>query len=83
MPPQAQLAMQELLRAGMPPIITVGEPGFHGPAGTGMQGIGVRTPSAAAVAAATCGFDNDWHMPNGGMFMFGTMSITLPAGAVP
>ena len=51
--------MHELLSAGMPPIITVGEPGFQGPAGTGMHGIGVRTPSAAAVAAATCGFDND------------------------
>ena len=53
MPPHAQLAMHELLRAGIPPIMTVGEPGFHGPAGTGMHGIGVSTPSAAAVAAAT------------------------------
>lgn len=53
MPPHAQLAMHELFSAGMPPIITVGEPGFHGPAGTGMQGIGVSTPRAAAVAAAT------------------------------
>lgn len=53
MPPHAQLAMHELFSAGIPPIITVGEPGFHGPAGTGMQGIGVSTPRAAAVAAAT------------------------------
>lgn len=32
-PPQAQLAIHELLTAGLPPIMTVGEPGAHG-AGT-------------------------------------------------
>ena len=37
----------------------------------GMQGYGVRTPSAAAVAAATCGFARDVHIPNGCMFDFG------------
>ena len=58
-PPHAQLAMHELVRACMPPIITVGEPGFQGPAGTGMHGMGVRTPRAAAVAAATCGLESD------------------------
>jgi hypothetical protein len=37
-----------------------------------MQGIGVKTPSAAAVAAATVGFANDVHMPKGIMLTIGT-----------
>ena len=43
--------MDELFSAGILPINTVGEPGAHGAAVTGIQGIGVSTPSAAAVAA--------------------------------
>lgn len=38
---------------------TVGEPGTHGDAGTGIQGIGVSAPNAAAVALATVGLAND------------------------
>lgn len=52
-------------------------PGFHGPVVTGMQGIGVSTPSAADVAAATCGFDSDMQAPNGMMFAIGAKSITV------
>jgi hypothetical protein len=37
-----------------------------------MHGIGVNTPMAAAVAAATAGFAGDMHMPNGVMFAIGT-----------
>ena len=65
----------------MGPILTLGEPGDHGPAGIGIQGIGVSTPRAAAVAAATIGLAIDWHIPNGGIFNMGIMSITLAAGA--
>jgi hypothetical protein len=36
-----------------------------------MQGMGVRTPIAAAVAAATIGFAGDMHMPNGIIFTIG------------
>jgi len=78
-PPQAQLHIEVLLRAGMPPIMHVGEPGAQGMV-TGMQGIGVRTPSAAAVAAATMGFARDMHMPNGGMFTIGAQSMMVAAG---
>src|SRR5438067_3794652 len=68
-----------LLSAGIPPIMQVAEPGTHG-AVTGMQGIGVNTPNAAAVAAATMGFAMDMHTPNGGMFAIGMQSIMVAAG---
>ena len=55
----------------MPPTVTVGEPGAQGAATTGTQGIGVSTPSAAEVAAATVGFERLKHMPNGVMLVIG------------
>ena len=80
-PPQLQLHMEELFNAGWPPSITVGAPGDQGAAVTGMQGIGVNTPNAAAVAEATVGFEGDMHMPKGGMFTVGLLSMMLAAGA--
>jgi hypothetical protein len=52
--------------------MTVGAPGAHGAEVMGMQGCGVRTPNAADVAAATCGFDRVMHIPKGPMFTIGT-----------
>jgi hypothetical protein len=46
----------------------------------GMQGIGVSTPIAAAVAAATIGFAGDMHAPNGMMFTRGILSMMLASG---
>ena len=60
--------------------MTVAAPGAHGAGVTGMQGMGVRTPRAAAVAAATMGLAIDWHMPNGGMFIIGALAVMLAAG---
>lgn len=60
-----------LFRAGKLLIRTVGDPGNHGAGVTGMQGMGVRTPKAAVVAAATVGLAREEHMPNGGMFTMG------------
>jgi hypothetical protein len=45
-----------------------------------MQGCGVSTPSAAAVAAATCGLLGLMHIPNGMMFIIGIMSIMFACG---
>jgi len=73
------MQVEVLLSAGMPPSMQVAEPGVHGIV-TGMQGMGVSTPSAAAVAAATVGFAMDIHMPKGGMLVMGTQSIMLAAG---
>src|SRR6187401_116677 len=50
--------------AGIEPHRTLGEPGAHGATVAGMHGIGVSTPSAAAVAAATIGLASDVHNPN-------------------
>jgi hypothetical protein len=59
----------------------VGEPGVQGAAVAGMQGIGVRTPKAAAVAEATMGLAMDMHMPNVGIFTIGAESMIVAAGA--
>jgi hypothetical protein len=45
-----------------------------------MHGIGVSTPKAAAVAAATSGFDGVMHMPNGMILTIGTASRMLAEG---
>ena len=58
-PPQLHMHLHVLFTAGFPPTNTVGEPGAQGAAVTGTHGCGVRTPIAAAVAAATCGFAMD------------------------
>lgn len=55
-PPNEHISLDELLSAGMLAIITVALPGVQGAAVIGVQGIGVSTPSAAAVADATAGF---------------------------
>lgn len=69
-----------MLSAGKLPIMTVGEPGAQGAAVTGIQGIGVSTPIAAAVADATVGFASDMQTPNGGMFAMGLLSMIVAAG---
>jgi len=51
--------------------MTVAAPGAQGALVAGMQGIGVSTPDAAAVAEATVGLARDWHMPNGAIFTMG------------
>lgn len=62
----------ELFNAGINPICTFAEPGVHGAAIAGMHGCGVRTPAAAAVAAATCGLDGELHIPKPEIFIIGT-----------
>jgi hypothetical protein len=79
-PPQVHISFAESLRAGMFPSNTVGAPTTHGAGVTGTQGIGVSTPSAAAVAAATIGLANDMHIPKGGTFTSGFPSRMLAAG---
>ncbi len=45
-----------------------------------MQGIGVKTPIAAAVAAITVGLVGAEHIPNDAMFVIGAKSIMLAFG---
>jgi hypothetical protein len=79
-PPHMHMQVQVLFSAGTLPIRTVGDPGVQGAVVTGMQGMGVSTPKAAAVAAATAGLAGDMHIPKGGMFTSGWLSIMVPAG---
>jgi hypothetical protein len=81
-PPQVHMHVLELFKAGFLPISTVGEPGVQGAAVTGRQGWGVRAPPAAAVAAATCGFDGALHKPKGMMLLIGMLSMIVAAGAL-
>jgi hypothetical protein len=67
-------------RAGKFLIIAEGEPGAHGAATTGTHGIGVSTPSAAAVAATTIGFAGELHIPKGMTFFMGVKSMMLAMG---
>jgi hypothetical protein len=68
------------LRAGKLLINTVGEPGTQGAVITGTQGIGVRTPRAAAVAVATVGLAREIHEPKGGILTIGAKSMIVAAG---
>lgn len=75
------MSFDVLFKAGLFPMRTVGDPGAQGAGITGIQGIGVSTPRAAAVAAATCGFSMELHMPKGIIFFMGMLSITVAMGA--
>jgi hypothetical protein len=73
---------EQSFSAGNPPISTVGEPNTHGEAVEGTQGIGVSTPIAAAVAAATAGLARELHIPKGNIFDMGLLSMIFAIGSV-
>jgi len=64
----------------MPPIKAVGDPGTQGAGVAGTHGMGVNTPSAAAVAAATVGLAGDEHIPNGKILTIGLLSMMFASG---
>src|SRR5690242_11257087 len=79
-PAHMQFRIDVLLSAGKFLSRTVGEPGTHGAGVAGMQGCGVSTPRAAAVAAATWGLAGLMHMPKGMMFFIEMWSMMFAAG---
>ena len=79
-PPQLHMHFDASVAAGMPMTVCVVEPGAQGAAVTGIQGCGVNTPAAAAVADATCGFARLLHIPNGGMFVKGAIWSIVRTG---
>ena len=79
-PPHIHMHLELLFSAGILPIRTFGQPGSQGAIVAGMQGIGVKTPSAAAVAAATVGLAKLVHIPKGKMFTKGLLSMMFAAG---
>lgn len=78
--PKAQASTEVLFKAGTPPNMTVGEPTTHGAGVSGVQGTGVGTPIAAAVAETNAGLVGDIHMPKGMMLTIGLLSMMLAAG---
>lgn len=78
-PAHMHISLQVLSSDGMFANNTVGAPGTQGAEVLGTHGIGVKTPSAAAVAEATVGFAGLEHMPNGMMLTIGLWSMMLAA----
>jgi len=76
------MSLQESVKIGKFAILAF-PPGVHGATKTGMQGIGVKVPIAAAVAEATCGLDIDLHIPKEAIFSIGVKSIIFPICIFP
>jgi hypothetical protein len=81
-PPQLHISFEVLSSAGIFPISTVGAPGTQGAEVTGMQGMGVSTPNAVAVAVATVGLARDEHIPKGMTLTMGAWSMMVAAGTL-
>jgi hypothetical protein len=59
--------------------MTLAAPGVHGDVVAGMHGAGEKTPSLAAVAAATTGLDGVPHIPKVGMLTIGANAMMVAA----
>jgi hypothetical protein len=79
-PPHIHMLRQLLVRAGMFSTNTSAFPGIHGVVIAGMQGAGVGTPMAAAVAEMTAGFMGDEHMPKDEILVPGAKSLIFSFG---
>lgn len=73
-PPQAHMHLLCIVASGTSMKDSNSLGGAQGSTTTGTQGIGVSTPSAAAVAAITSGFSMLLHIPKLGMFTSGAIS---------
>src|ERR1700722_14051080 len=81
-PPQIHMSCETLSREGKFPSNTVGAPVIQGAGVAGIHGIGVSTPRAAAVAAATVGFAGEVHMPKGMILVIGIWSMMFASGTM-
>ena len=81
-PAHIHMALQLLSNVGNPPVNTAVLPVIQGVTVMGMQGIGVRTPSAAAVAAATMGLAMLEHIPKVGISAMGVKFIIVPTWVI-
>ena len=82
-PAKLQFRIQGSVSSGIPPKTAVGDPGAQGPAGVGVQGMGVRTPIAAAVAPATAGLARLSQTPKGRTFKKGVIFMIVPICVPP
>jgi len=76
-PPHWQMSLELLFRAGYLPTSTVGEPGAQGAVMTGTQGAGANITGGGFTVA---GFAGQEHMPKGGIFAMGLLSIMVAMG---
>jgi hypothetical protein len=79
-PPHMHMHVSVSLKHGPAVDIMFGFDEIQGATIAGTHGIGVSTPSAAAVAAATVGFERVEHIPNDAMFNIGTKSMIVATG---
>ena len=79
-PPHKHMHVHVLSSEGLLPVSTVTAPGTQGVIVIGIQGCGVSTPNAAAVAAATIGLAGLMHMPKEPMLTIGWWSMIVAAG---
>ena len=79
-PPYVHINLEELSKAGILSIKTEESPGLQGATQDGVQGAGVGTPNAAAVADITAGLDGQEHIPKGIILTIGLLSIIVAAG---
>jgi hypothetical protein len=73
------VSFEKFFSAGDPLSKTVGLQGAQRAEVTGMQGMGVRAPRAAVVAAASVGLARLKYMPGSIKFIMGTWSSMLAA----
>ena len=78
--PIPHISVASWVKTGLPPTKMVGFAACHGPIGTMEQGCGVKTPNAAAVAAATCGFAMEQHIPKGVILLPSAISVIVATG---
>ena len=79
-PPHIHMHLSPPEITGIPPNKHVGLAGIQGVTIAGTHGIGVKTPRAAAVAAATVGLESVLHIPNVAIFTIGMKSIIVARG---
>lgn len=79
-PAQLHINVLSSLSAGILPIKIVGLPTTQGATVKGIQGIGVGTPKAAAVADITVGLTTLVHMAKGKTLSIATLSTIFAAG---
>ena len=79
-PPHIYMHLSLDETTGIPANKHVGFVAIHGATIEGTQGIGVKTPMAAAVAEATVGFDKVVHIPNVAILTIGTKSVMVAIG---
>jgi len=69
--------VEELFKAGNPPISTVELPGIHGADVFGTQGAGVKNTGGGRTVAGLAGL---LHIPKVGTFAPGLLSIIVASG---